>query len=102
MDDRAGAQARSKIEKIESLLNPRNVVIVGASDKPGNWSPRTWRNLKRYNFPGPIYPYNPTRDEIWGERCYRSFAELPEPPDHLVVLVPAPHVPALLREAERV
>ncbi len=99
MDDRAGAQARSKIEKIESLLNPRNVVIVGASDKPGNWSPRTWRNLKRYNFPGPIYPYNPTRDEIWGERCYRSFAELPEPPDHLVVLVPAPHVPALLREA---
>ncbi len=100
MNDKAGAlKHRSKIEKIDSLLNPRNVVIAGASDKPGNWSPRVWRNLKRYNFPGTIYPYNPTRDEIWDTRCYRRFTDLPEPPDHVLVLVPAHHVPGLLREA---
>ena len=32
-------------------------------------------------------------------RCYRSFTELPEPPDHLVVLAPAKAVPATLRDA---
>ena len=87
------------IGKIDALLNPRNVVIVGATDKPGNWPQRVWRNLKRFEYPGPIYPYNPSRDKVWDTRCFRSFAELPEPPDHLVVLAPAKVVAATLREA---
>jgi hypothetical protein len=26
--------------QVDALLNPRNVVIVGATDKPGNWAER--------------------------------------------------------------
>ena len=37
---------------IAALLNPRNIVIVGASDKPGNWAERSWNNLQRYGFKG--------------------------------------------------
>lgn len=87
--------------KVGALLNPKNVVIVGASDKPGNWAQRVWRNLHRYKFPLPVYPLNPSRDQVWDVRCYKSFAELPEPPDHLVVLIPAPFVPDALREAAK-
>ena len=87
--------------KVDALLNPRNVVILGASDTPGNWSQRVWRNVNRYKFPGPVYPLNPRRDQIWDTRCYRSFAELPEPPDHVVVVIPAAHVPDALIEASR-
>jgi len=83
---------------VEALLNPRNVVIVGATDKPGNWPQRCWRNLERYGYGGPVYPLNPRREEVWGTRCYTSYAELPEPPDHLAVFVPAPFVEAALRE----
>ena len=83
---------------VEALLNPRNVVIVGATDKPGNWPQRCWRNLDRYGYGGPVYPLNPRREEVWGTRCYTSYAELPEPPDHLAVYVPAPFVEAALRE----
>lgn len=79
-------------------MNPRNVVIVGATDKPGNWPQRCWRNLGRYGYAGPVYPFNPRREEVWDTRCYRSYAELPEPPDHLAVFVPAPFVEAALRE----
>jgi acyl-CoA synthetase (NDP forming) len=56
-----------------------------------------WRNLTRYEFPGPIYLVNPRRTELWDRPCYPDFESLPEPPDHLVVLVPAPNVPELLR-----
>ena len=91
-----GADATAKVH---ALLNPRNVVILGATDRPGNWAQRVWRNLKRYGFQGPIYPYNPGRDSVWETRCYRSFAELPEPPDHLVVLIPAGAVPQALADA---
>jgi acyl-CoA synthetase (NDP forming) len=87
--------------KVDALLNPRNVVILGASDTPGNWSQRVWRNVNRYKFPGPVYPLNPRRDQIWDTRCYRSFAELPEPPDHVVVVIPAAAVPDALIEASR-
>ena len=90
---------RGSVEKVDSLLNPRNVVIVGATDKPGNWPQRVWRNLHRYGFPGSVYPLNPSRDTVWDTRCYRSFAELPEPPDHIVVMVPARLAPATLRDA---
>ena len=56
-----------------------------------------WRNLNRYDFPGPIYLINPRRTELWGRPCYPDFAAMPEPPDHMVVLVPAPGVAEMLR-----
>jgi acyl-CoA synthetase (NDP forming) len=89
------------VAKVHALLNPKNVVIVGASDKPGNWAERANRNLRHYKYPGAIYPFNPSRDEVWGTRCYRSYDELPEKPDHLLVVVPAKFVAAALREGAR-
>jgi acetyltransferase len=76
-------------QKVAALTAPRNVVLVGASDRPGSWAARVWRNLNAYGFPGPIYLINPRRSEIWGAPCYPDVTALPEPPDHLVVLVPA-------------
>ena len=75
--------------KVEALTAPRNAVIVGASDRPGSWAHRVWRNLNRYEFPGPIYLVNPRRDTLYDKPCYPDFKSLPEPPDHMVVLVPA-------------
>ena len=93
--------SKTATEKVHALLNPRNVVIVGASDRPGNWAERAARNLRQYGFAGKIYPFNPSRDDIWGEKCYRNFSELPEPPDHLLVVVPAKFVAASLRDGAR-
>ncbi|MDA1324873.1 MAG: acetate--CoA ligase family protein [Proteobacteria bacterium] len=83
---------------VEALLNPRNVVVVGATDKPGNWAERCWRNIHLYGFRGNVYPMNPGRDRVWDTKCYRSFSDLPETPDHLVVLVPARFVAQTLRD----
>jgi hypothetical protein len=47
--------------KVAALLNPRNVVIVGASDTPTSWAMRAFQNLQRYHFPGAVYPINPRR-----------------------------------------
>ena len=101
-DVRAGQgalAARSGAEKVAALVRPRSVALVGASDRPGSWSRRVWNNLIRYQFEGGLYPVNPKQDEIWGVRCYRALADLPEPPDLVLVLVPAPGVAGLLAEA---
>jgi acyl-CoA synthetase (NDP forming) len=83
--------------KVEALTAPRNAVLVGASDRPGSWAARVWHNLRRYQFPGPVYLINPRRTEIWETPCYPDFKSLPEPPDHMVVLVPAAGVIETLR-----
>jgi acyl-CoA synthetase (NDP forming) len=84
-------------KKVKALTEPRNAVLVGANDRPGSWAWRVLRNIKQYEFPRPLYLVNPRRTEIGGDRCYPDFKSLPEPPDHLVVLVPAPGVPEVLR-----
>jgi acetyltransferase len=83
----------------DALLNPRNIVLVGASDRPRHWSGRVFENLKRFGYAGGIYPVNPKRDEIWGIPCYPDVASLPEPPDHVLSFVPAPVTFGVLEDA---
>ncbi len=59
------------------MLHPRNIVLVGATDKPGNYAERIWTNLIKYKFEGGLYPLNSKRESIWGVPCYKDFASLP-------------------------
>jgi acetate---CoA ligase (ADP-forming) len=86
---------------VEALLAPRNIALVGANDRPGSWSARTWQNLEQYEFPGTVYPVNPRRTEIWAGPCYPNLAALPEAPDHIALLVPPAAVIGVLHEAAR-
>lgn len=78
-----------KSPSLEALFHPRNVVLVGASDRPGHWSGRVWSNLARFGFKGAVYAVNPNRREIFGVPCHATLEDLPEPPDHLALFVPA-------------
>jgi acetyltransferase len=73
------------------LLNPTSVAIVGASER-AKWATQIFQNLRRFGYPGKVYPVNPRVSEVWGTRCYPDLASLPEPPDHALVIVPAPAV----------
>ena len=72
--------------KVEALLNPTSIAILGARENPAGWTARIFTNLQRFDFPGPVYPVNPNHDEIWGTKCYPDLAALPTVPDHLVVM----------------
>jgi acetate---CoA ligase (ADP-forming) len=81
------------------MLHPRNIVLVGATDKPGNYAERIWNNLVKYKFEGGLYPVNAKRETIWGVPCYKDFASLPDKPDHVLVLVPARFAVQVIRDA---
>src|SRR5438874_1979439 len=83
---------------IERLFHPRNVVLVGASDRPDHWSRRVFDNLKQFGFAGRVFPVNPNRSEIWGMPCFPDFAALSEAPDHLVLFTPAETSLRVLRD----
>ena len=90
-------------DAVRALLSPKNVVIVGASDRPGSWSRRVFRSLERTGFPGQVYPVNPRNPTVWdGRTCYPDLRSLPERADHVVVLVPGHAAIETIREAGRV
>jgi len=87
------------VKRIHALLHPRNIVLVGATDKPGNYAERIWNNLIKYKYEGGLYPVNAKRETIWGVPCYKDFSSLPEKPDHVLVLVPARFAVQVIRDA---
>jgi acetate---CoA ligase (ADP-forming) len=98
----AGLTQEQRVNGVGALLCPANVAIVGASDRPGSWSGGVRRALMRAGFAGKVYPVNPRNATVWdGETCYPSLGELPEPPDHVVVLVPGEAAAQTIMEAGR-
>src|SRR5260370_11926891 len=91
--------ASDVVKSIHAMLHPRNIVLVGATDKPGNYAERIWTNLIKYKYEGGLYPVNSKRETIWGVPCYKDFPSLPEKPDHVLVLVPARFTVQVIREA---
>ncbi|MEH2531109.1 acyl-CoA synthetase (NDP forming) [Bradyrhizobium sp. AZCC 1588] len=87
------------VKSIHAMLHPRNIVLVGATDKPGNYAERIWNNLIKYGYEGGLFPVNAKRETIWGVPCYKDFASLPENPDHVLVLVPARFAVQVIRDA---
>jgi acetate---CoA ligase (ADP-forming) len=87
------------VKSIHAMLHPRNIVLVGATDKPGNYAERIWNNLIKYKFEGGLYPVNSRRETIWGVACYKDFASLPDKPDHVLVMVPARFAVQVIRDA---
>ena len=93
------SEASDIVKSIHAMLHPRNIVLVGATDKPGNYAERIWNNLIKYRYQGGLYPVNAKRETIWGVPCYKDFASLPDKPDHVLVLVPARFAVQVVRDA---
>ncbi|WP_442868209.1 CoA-binding protein [Bradyrhizobium sp. CCBAU 25360] len=87
------------VSGIHAMLHPRNIVLVGATDKPGNM-PSALEQSHQVQVSRRALPYQCTQiDVVWGVTCYKDFACLPEKPDHVLVLVPARFVAQVVRDA---
>ncbi len=78
----------------EALFRPRAVALIGVSDDAGKTAGRPLRFLRKHGYAGPIYPINPNRAAVQGERAYASLADAPGPADHAYILVNTPAVEA--------
>ncbi|MGE0039023.1 MAG: GNAT family N-acetyltransferase [Xanthobacteraceae bacterium] len=85
--------------RLDKLLAPRSVAVVGGSPKATSPARAILRNLRTGAFPGPIGLINPHYAEIEGVRAVKSLDELPEVPDLLVIAAPARSVPGIVAAA---
>ena len=85
---------------VGNLLRAKSVAIIGASQK-GAWPQGIYRNLKGAKFPGGVYLINPNYQELYGDKCYPSLADLPEVPEELLILIPTRAVLGVLEDAAK-
>ncbi|MCI4347587.1 MAG: acetate--CoA ligase family protein, partial [Thermoplasmata archaeon] len=72
--------------------------MIGASNHPTSVGGMLFRNILQAGYRGVVYPVNPSWKSVSGVRCYPSVADLPEPPELAVVIVPAPLVSGVMTE----
>jgi acyl-CoA synthetase (NDP forming) len=75
--------------RLDTLLQPRAVAVVGASDNPNKVGGRPLKYLLEQGFGGRVYPVHPRQERVQGLAAYPSLAELPEVPDVAILCVGA-------------
>lgn len=91
---------------LDPIFHPRAIALVGVSSSEGvggggGGSGGFLASLLEQGFQekGGLYPVNPKMSEVRGLRCYPTLLDTPDPVDHVISLIPARAVPALVDQA---
>jgi len=102
-DDAAGVEAcefpdrPNDIELVKKILSQsKTVAVVGLSGKEDRDSYRVAKYLKDNGYT--VIPVNPARDEILGEKCYKSLSDIPFKVDVVDVFRKPSALPSLASE----
>jgi acetyltransferase len=90
--------SREDWRALNAIFAPKNVAVVGATEKAGSVGRTILWNLMSNPFGGTIFPVNPKRPNVLGIKSYPSVKDIPEPIDLAVIVTPAPSVPGVVRE----
>lgn len=87
-----------KTHPLHTILNPRSVVIAGASNNFMKMGTVQALSLMNQGFPGEVCFLHPTEPSVLDHPTYASPRELPGPVDLAILIVPTGVVPPLLDE----
>ncbi|MBM3342070.1 MAG: CoA-binding protein [Betaproteobacteria bacterium] len=82
----------------QQIFSPRSVALIGASSDATKNTSRPQRYMRRYGYAGKLFPINPGRDEIFGEKSFPDVTAVPDDIDHALIMVPAARVAKALEQ----
>ncbi len=85
-------------QPLDVFFSPKNVAVVGASEKAGSVGRTVLWNLISNPFGGTVYPVNPKRTSVLGIKAYPTIAAVPEQVDLTLIVTPAATVPGIVAE----
>jgi acetyltransferase len=88
----------SLTHSLEAFFNPRGVAIVGASSDTSKLGYAVARNLIQSGYRGAVHLVNPKGGVVFEHHMCSSVANIPEPVDLAIVIVPASATAQSLRE----
>ena len=88
-------------ERLRGLFQPRSIVLVGASEK-STWSWNFHHILHDGHFTGPVHYVNPRGGTVHGLPAYSRLADIGEPIDLALIIVPPPAVLSVFQDMNEV
>lgn len=85
--------------RLEPLLNPGSVALVGVSERAGSIGEWVLSTFLSGGFAGDLYLVNPRYDEIADRQCYHDLGDLPVVPDMAVLNVGSARMESLVDQA---
>ncbi|MFB2923160.1 MULTISPECIES: bifunctional acetate--CoA ligase family protein/GNAT family N-acetyltransferase [Aerosakkonema] len=89
---------RYEHQPLDAIFAPKNVAVIGATEKAGSVGRTILWNLISNPFGGTVFPVNPKRPSVLGIKAYANIAAVPEQVDLAVVVTPASTVPGVISE----
>ena len=89
------------MDTINLFFDPKNVVLFGASDKPGSVGETTLKNLLLSKEKRKVYIVHPKHEQMMDTKCYPKLSALPEVPELAVIATGAESVPDIVEECGR-
>jgi acetyl coenzyme A synthetase (ADP forming)-like protein len=86
------------VEKMNRIMKPKAVAVIGASAEDGKIGNSVMKNLINGGYTGTIYPIHPKADEIMGKKAFKSVKDVPGEIDVAVFAIPAKFVAQALVE----
>ncbi|MBP7565077.1 MAG: acetate--CoA ligase family protein [Burkholderiaceae bacterium] len=86
-----------RVKDLRALLEPRSLVVVGASDEPSRIGGRPLQLARMHGYAGKVAGVNPKYQTVQGYPCFASVADLPFTPDLAILAVGAKDVLASLQ-----
>jgi acetyltransferase len=89
---------RTRLGPLEVFVRPRNVAVIGATEAPGSVGRALTANLLGSPFGGCVFPVNPKRATVLGQKAYPRLADVPAHVSLAVIATPAATVPGIIDE----
>ncbi|MEA3160116.1 MAG: hypothetical protein QOD95_1664 [Gammaproteobacteria bacterium] len=86
------------VEKMNRIMKPKAVAVIGASNENGKIGNSVMKNLINGGYKGEIYPIHPSAAEIMGKKAYKSVKDVSGVIDVAVFAIPAKFVAQALVE----
>ncbi len=85
--------------RLDPLLRPGSIAVVGATEREGSVGRSTVENLLLGKYPGKLYAVNPNYKRVLGVQCYPSLEALPDKVEHVVFAISDARIEAALDDA---
>src|SRR4051812_9239119 len=87
---------------LDSFFSPDSIALIGASRDQEKIPGRLLSMLRKNDYPGKIYPVNPNYGDIDGLKCFSTIADVGQPIDLAIVIIPARAVLGALEQCAAV
>ena len=87
---------------LDTFFAPDSIALIGASRDLEKIPGRLLSMLRKNGFPGKLYPINPNYSDIDGLKCFPSIADVGQPIDLAIVIIPARAVLGALEQCAAV